>query len=348
MKNQLPIKTSSIKYFILLILCFIFQISQAQNDTIILKNNDKIIGKIKAMNKGVAIVKTSYSDSDFKITWVDIISVRSKQTFLIILSDGTRVNSSLYTKRNELKKVTLIEADSFTTEIKDIVYIKPIKNDFLSRLSTAIALGYNFTKSNNLQQFSLSSNLSYTTYKWQLSGSYNSVRSNQDNVQETHRTDAHAAVNFFLKNDWYYSTSANFLSNDEQKLKLRSTIKLGMGKYLIHTNRLNFAGGAGLGFNNEEYTDELKTNRTSAEAYGTLLLNIFDLSDLSLNTDATIYPSLTERKRYRLDYNLNLKYNLPLDFFIKLGLTYNFDSKPVEGTSHSDYVFQSSFGWEFN
>ena len=142
--------------------------------------------------------------------------------------------------------------------------------------------------------------------------------------------------------------SADFLSNDEQKLKLRSTIKGGIGKYMVHTNRLYFGGGFGLAFNNEKYTDEFNTNRNSLEAYAALALNIFDFNDLSLNTDATFYPSLTEGGRYRLDYNLTFKYDLPLDFFIKLGLSYNYDSKPVEGTSNSDYVFQSSFGWEFN
>src|SRR5690554_389696 len=332
----------------LFIFLFISSLTWSQNDTLILKNKDKIIGEIKSMDKGVVIVKTSYSDSDFKITWLDIISVRSNQNYSLTLSDGTRFNSSLYTKSEEFGKVTINDTEEFTTDLKNIVYIKPVKGNFLSRLSTSVSLGYNFTKSNNLQQFSVSSDLSYTAYKWLLSGSYNSVRSNQNNVTETHRTDGNVMINYFMKNDWFYSMSADFLSNDEQKLKLRSTIKGGIGKYMVHTNRLYFGGGFGLAFNNEKYTDELNTNRNSLEAYGTLALNIFDFNDLSLNTDATFYPSLTESGRYRLDYNLNFKYDLPLDFFIKLGLSYNYDSKPVEGTSNSDHVFQSSFGWEFN
>ena len=42
----------------------------------------------------------------------------------------------------------------------------------------------------------------------------------------------------------------------------------------------------------------------------------------------------------------DLKYDLPLDFYIRLGYTLNYDNKPVEGATESDYVLQTSFGWE--
>ncbi len=337
------------KCFILFLFSLLSNLSWSQNDTIVLKNNDKIIGEIKAMDRGVATVKTDYSDSDFKITWIDIKSVRSNQTYLITLSSGKRINSSLNTKTGDEAKVTVLEEGTeITIPIENIVYIKPVKDDFLSRIVASVSVGYNITKSNNLRQFSINSNLSYTAYKWLLTGSYNSVRSNQDDVAETQRTDASLGFKYFMKNDWFYSNDASFLSNDEQKLKLRSTVKGGLGKYFVHSNKLFFGSGFGIAWNNEQFSDDMNTNRNSMEAYANVTLNMFDFSDFSLNTDLTFYPSLTESGRYRADYNLNLKYDLPLDFFIKLGLTYNYDSKPVEGASVSDYVFQSTFGWEFN
>ncbi|MGY0393128.1 DUF481 domain-containing protein [Bizionia sp. KMM 8389] len=314
-----------------------------------MKNNDKLIGEIESMDRGVVTVSTDYSDSDFKITWIDIKSLKSQQTFLLTLSDGQRINSSFNTKDGEEGKVTVIENGvEKTIPISDIVYIKPVESDFLSRIVASVSVGFNLTKSNNLRQFSVSSNLSYTAYKWLLTGSFNSVRSNQDDVAETQRTDASLGFKYFMKNDWFASTEANFLSNNEQKLDLRTTVKGGLGKYFVHSNKLFFAGGFGLAWNNERFSDEFNTHQNSMEAYGALSLNMFDFNDFSMSTDVTFYPSLTESGRYRADYNLSLKYDLPLDFFIKLAVTYNYDSKPVEGASDSDYVFQSTFGWEFN
>ena len=336
------------QFFTFLLLLFSICHSWSQNDTIILKNKDKIVGEIKSMDKGVVTIETDYSDSDFTITWVDIISIKSKQNYLMTISGGTRINSSMYTQAGDSAVVTLAGYDNKKVKIKDIVYINPVKNKFISRLKASVSVGYNLTKSNSLSQLSISSDLSYTAYKWVLNGSFNSVRSNQDEIDETSRTDASLGFKYFMKKDWFYSLSGDFLSNDEQKLQLRSTVKSGLGKYIIHSNSMYFGGGFGLAWNNEKFNDANNTNRNSLESYFALALNLFDVKDFDLNTYLTFYPSLTEGGRYRADYNLNLKYDLPLDFFIKLGLTYNYDSKPVEGGSVSDYVFQSTFGWEFN
>jgi len=306
---------NQIKLITFVLIMIVPTILWSQNDTIVLKNKDKIVGEIKSMDRGVVTIETDYSDSDFTITWIDIVSIKSKQTYLMTLSNGTRINSSMYTKEGDSALVTLIGHNNETVKIEDIVYINPVKQKFMSRIKASVSFGYNVTKSNNLSQLSINSNISYTAYKWRLHGSYN---------------------------------EGDFLSNDEQKLELRSTIKSGLGKYIIHSNRMSFGGGFGLAFNNEKFNDINNTNRNSLEAYLGLALDVFDVKDFNLNTNVTFYPSLTEGGRYRADYNLNLKYDLPLDFFIKLGLTYNYDSKPVEGASVSDYVFQSTFGWEFN
>jgi hypothetical protein len=47
----------------------------------------------------------------------------------------------------------------------------------------------------------------------------------------------------------------NFLSNTEQALNLRTTGKLGAGKYIVHTNKQYWGLGAGLSLNNESFTN---------------------------------------------------------------------------------------------
>jgi len=301
------------------------------------------------MDRGVLTIETDYSDDDFKVKWKDVIKVNSKQTYLLTLSNGKRLNSSLNTRQGDSAVVTLNNtSEVITVKIKNVVYIKPVESKFISRFTASLSVGFNYTKSNNLTQFTVRSNLSYTAYKWLFNGSFNSVRSSQDSISPTQRTDATIGIKYFMKNDWFYSGSGDFLSNDEQKLKLRSTWKAGFGKYIVHSNKLNFGAGGGLAYNNEQFTDTENTNRNSLEFYGGLSLDIFDFENLSLTTNVTAYPSLTEKERIRYDYSLDVKYDLPLEFFIKFGLTYNYDNKPVEGASTTDYVLQATFGWDFN
>jgi len=73
---------------------------------------------------------------------------------------------------------------------------------------------------------------------------------------------------------------------------------------------------------------------------------LFDFGDLDVNTTIYAYPGITEKGRFRTDFNLNVKYDFPLDFFINFGFTLNYDNKPAQEASTVDYVLQTTVGWE--
>ncbi|MDW5290470.1 DUF481 domain-containing protein [Formosa sp. PL04] len=321
----------------------------AQKDTLVLNNKDKLIGDIKEMNKGVLTIETDYSDSDFKIKWKDVIYISSEQTYLLSLSDGRRINSTLHSKQGKENMVTLSQnGNEIETKIEDVVYIKAIENSFLSRLDASLSIGFNITKTNNLVQFSVLSNVGYTANKWGFTAGINSVRSNQDDVDETKRTDGNVGAKYFMRHDWFAIANATFLSNDEQLLQLRSSTQGGIGKYFVHSNRIYFSAGTGFAWTNENYTEPTLPTKNSLEAFFSLGLNMFDFDDLSLYSTFIVYPSLTEKDRIRTDLNLNVKYDLPMDFFIQIGLTHNFDSKPIESAAKVDYIFQTTLGWSLD
>ena len=88
-------------------------------------------------------------------------------------------------------------------------------------------------------------------------------------------------------------------------------------------------------------------NRNSWEGYLGSELNLYDIGDLDLLTSIMVYPGITEKGRWRSDLNCDLKYDLPIDFYIKIGFTINYDNRPAEGASETDYVIQTGFGWEW-
>jgi hypothetical protein len=109
---------------------------------------------------------------------------------------------------------------------------------------------------------------------------------------------------------------------------------------------MNWSVLAGASYNNENFWGEID-DRQSAESWIGSQLNLFDMGDLSMLTSGFVYPSLTESGRVRVDYTLDLKYDLPLDFYIKTGITVNFDNQPATGASRTDYVWQTTFGWSW-
>ncbi|MFV0566412.1 MAG: DUF481 domain-containing protein [Flavobacteriaceae bacterium] len=323
--------------------------STAQTDTLMLKNKDKIIGEIKHMKKGVLTIETDYSDSDFKISWLEVLSMSSSQLYFITLTKGQRLQSHIKAKPESPNAIFLSNGSEWISiPIKDVVEFKAVESNILSRITTSVSLGYNFTKSNNLSQFILNGKLSYTGFKWESNANYDAIVSTQDQTNRSERTDAGLGFRYFMQRDWFLDVTASFLSNNQLDLDLRSNVRGGAGKFLLHNNKLYLGIGAGLAWNNEKYITVPEDNRTSAESYGGLEFNMFDMGDLDVYTRILFYPSLTESGRVRSDIDFDLKYDLPLDLFIKLGFTYNYDNKPAAGFNKSDYVFNTTFGWEFN
>ena len=317
-------------------------------DSIILSNNDILVGEIKKMDKSVLTFKTKYSDSNFKIKWHKIKNIKSNRYFIVTMNDGQRMNSSINSVTNKEGKVLLDSGvNSFEENIIDIIYLEPIGRNFLSRLTIDVDFGITLAKANNLRQ--VTSNISgrYLANKWKANGYYKTVFSKQDGSADVNRMDGEIIGNYFLKNDWFIQLAGVYLSNDEQKLKLRSTYKGGVGYYFIRNNRASLGTGGGLAWTNESYIDNTPS-KSSSELYLAVGFNKYDIGDLSLLTSAILYPSISEKGRYRADVNFDMKYDLPLDLYIKMSLTYNYDNKPIAGASKEDYVFTTSFGWEFN
>jgi len=322
------------------------QFLYAQPDSLILKNKDVIVGELKSMERGVVTLETDYSDSDFKIEWEGIDEIYTTTSFLITLTDGQRFNGSLRMGDDNKILIQEITGGQYTTELNDVVFLKSVDQDFWSRIYASIDLGFSFTKANNLRQVSFRSTVGYLAERWSADGTYNSIYSKQDSVSATRRTDARITYRKFLPKDWYIPVDLSFLSNTEQKLDLRTNLKIGVGKYIIHTNNAYWGLGAGASNVNEMFSSE-DPSRNSWEAYFGTELNLYDIGDWSLLTRVTAYPGITESGRWRTDFNLDTKYDLPLDFYIRMGFTLNYDNQPVEGASSTDYIFQTSFGWEW-
>ncbi len=325
---------------------FISIVSLAQTDSLVLKNGNVIVGEIKSLDKGVLTIETPYSKNDFTIEWSGIKEIYSKSKFLVSLTDGKRLNGSLQTAPDGNKVIVeTVEGQKIETTLGDVVYLKGVKSDFWSRASASIDLGLSLTKANNLRQFTIRSNLGYLADRWQLNVTYDDIRASQDSVEDTKRTETGVSFRYFLANDWFLAASLNFLSNTEQAIDLRTTGKLGVGKYFVHTNRAYFGSQAGLALNNESFTNGTDS-RSSLEGYVGLEVNLFDLEDVSLLSNLFVYPSFTESGRWRSDFTFDTKYDLPLDFYIKAGVTFNYDNRPAVAGNTTDYVFMFSVGWE--
>jgi hypothetical protein len=322
----------------------------AQIDSLVMKTGEILVGEVKELKRGVIIIETDYSDSDFQVEWDKVDYINTERFYIITMSNGNRYHGPLKTSDSP-EKVLIQDEDEgdVTVNLIDIVYLKSVEGNFLSRIDLLMSIGYSLTKANESHQVSARINAGYLSNKIGVDLYFNAVRTIQtpdSTTIRTARTEGGLGFKFFIYKDWFALAGTELLQSTEQKLNLRAVTRGGFGNYLVNTNRMYFVLAGGAAWNYEDYSDPAINDRNSAEAFAALEYNIFDIGDLDLKTNLTGYPSLTESGRFRTDFSFDLKYEFPLDFFINLGFTLNYDNQPVEGASETDYVLQTTFGWE--
>jgi len=324
--------------------------TMAQIDSLIMNTGEILVGEVKDLKQGVVTIETDYSDSDFKVEWDKVSYIHTERKYIITMSNGERYNGSLQSPVGDGKVVIKdIKIGSVSVDLINVVYLKSVDDDFLSRLSLMMSVGYSLTKANESHQVSARINAGYLSNVFAIEANFNTVQTVQtpdSTTIKTTRTEGGLGFRFFIIRDWFAMAGTELLQSTEQKLNLRALTKGGVGNYIVNTNRMYFVLAAGAAWNFEDYEDATIPDRNSAEAFAAVEYNIFDIGDLDLKTTLVGYPSLTESGRFRSDFSFDLKYEFPLDFFVNLGFTMNYDNQPVEGATEIDYVLQTTFGWE--
>lgn len=337
-----------IKYVVVFFI-LVIEMVHSQNDTIRLKDSNirMMVGEVKSISTGVLTIETNYSDSDFKIELDKVIGLNMQRKCLIILTDNRRRFGNIKTDASGLLEITLNNGEIQRFKLEEVIALKEVDANFWSRFIGSIDFGYNKTKANNNTQFTIGGSLNYTDNLWLFKGNFGLLNSTRDDVDNTERTNADIELIRILSRKWYLLGNASFLSNTEQALEGRISPSLGAGRFLITTSKLYLGLTLGVSYNIENYVDA-SLNKTSFEAVTSVNFNMFDFEDIDLTANLQFYPSLSESRRIRTDFDIALKYDLPWDLYIKLSYTLNFDNQPATGGSDTDYIFTTGFGWDFD
>lgn len=340
-------KSNTVKHFYWALILLATNTLPAQQDTLWVRNGNVLHGEIKGLSTGVLTMKTGYSKKDFSISYQEVVGLSIQRRCILTLDGGRRLVGMV--RSSEPGKVVFIrdEGGSEELDLMQITGLIGVKERVWDRFYGNIDLGFNLTKANNNRQLTGSGGLHYRGLKWIMDFGLSALRSERDGVEKVERQQAGLSAVRLLSDRWYLLASANYLTNTEQQLDGRFGFRLGPGRYLALSNRLLWGVTGGVNYNVENFGGEA-FDKESAELFFSTNLDLFDFSDFSLNTRVDLFPSLSEQGRFRMDYLLELTYDLPWDFYVKGGFQFNYDNQAVEAGSEFDYILTTGFGWSFD
>ena len=316
----------------------------AQKDTLYFKNKEMMVGEVKSMSNNILIAETKYSDQDFKIEFDKVVKLILANKYSIYLVDGRSFYGTLKSKKENEVTITFGESTQ-DVGINKIVSLNKIESGFWKHFTGSFDFGYNFAKTNNSEQLTFALQLNYISEKWIHTVKFDKLNTVQDNVEDITRIELDLDTKKYYRDNWFFNSNFSFLSNTSQSIKGRYSPSFGMGNYLVRNNKLYFLVGGGLTYNIEKYFDS-STDKNSFEAVLNTQFNMFNVKDIDISTSILMYPSLSEKGRFRTDIDFSFKYDLPLDFYIKSSISANYDNQPYLNTEKLDYVFSTGFGWK--
>jgi len=335
------------KFFLLYIFLLFHLLAYTQTDTLVTKDNNILVGKIKKLKEAVVTMSTSYSDSDFKIEWLKVKTMSSNRMYRIILKNGGRYFGQIHMDSLSNRIVVVDdEKGVLVIPVHELVYFEEVKKgSIFDILKLSLDFGYSFTSSTELHQLNGDINASYNKKKFGFSAFYSTVQNTQKDATPTIRNNGGFGIKYFLHYGLFASINADYYSNNEQQLDLRSNYSIGIGKYIVRTNQIYFNVFIGSALSNENYNDTIPDRQSIEGKIGTEF-HMFDLGNVNIFSSAYMFPSFTEKGRLRSILKGNIKYDITDDFYIKTGIDFNYDTKPIGDVKPYDYVFTFGIGWE--
>jgi hypothetical protein len=139
------------------------------------------------------------------------------------------------------------------------------------------------------------------------------------------------------------------LHSEQQELSLRSTFGGGIGRRLLQTEHTRLAVIGGAAYTHESYSANASgiQERSNAEALFGLRFSTFRFKTLTIGSNLSVYPSLSDPGRARFVTNGDLKIELIRNLYWSFRAYENFDNKPPVNAPRNDFGASSSLGWSF-
>ena len=321
-------------------------------DVIVMKNGDHLTGEIKSLDAGVLYVSMAYILGTSELQWSKVAHLESKQLFLVKTEDGSVYTGTLNTADTPGGRPVKIEVaetsgQKVVIDSPRIVRMSLTSRKFLQRFNGSIHTGLIYSKGDQSTQFSLGSDLAYPRQRWAAEASFNSNLSTSTGAPNSTRNQVtFDAFRLLHWNNWFYEGIGSLLQSSEQGISRQTTFGGGIGRYLKNNDRARISLLAGFAGQNTEYEQNI-VPQNLVSGLIVAKYRFFRFNKTNGNITTVFLPVLSEPGRVK--FNVNATYYIKLTGDLSWNASYygNWDSRPPEGLSGSDYGSSSGLSWTF-
>ena len=333
-------------------------------DQIILKNGDRLTGKIVKKDGDKIVIKT-VAAGIVTILWSAVDKIIADNPVNIELSDGQKLKGKVATKEEENIEVETQDAGKVEIKKESIKIVRSdeeqanfdaeqdrLLNPSFGDLWTGSAdVGFSLTSGNSdTKALTIGARAARETTGDKIRVYANAIRASNStggpSVTTAEAVWFGGRYDVNLSDKTFVFGTADFEYDKPQQLDFRTVFGGGFGYRLIRSEKTNLDIFGGAAFNREYFSNG--TRRNSAEALIGEELKYKLTKTSHLEQRFVIYPNLTDMGRYRsiFDASIVTQLNKWLGWQVTIGNRFN--SAPVLGAEKNDFLFttglRASFG----
>jgi len=318
-----------------------------KTDVVVMINGDRNTGEFRSYNQGYLTLKTD-NQGDLKVKWNKIVSIESEKTFEIELVDGSKIYGKLAPSEPPGKLIVLSGGFERPLGFLDVVRIAPVYKSVWAGLNGSVDFGFTYTEANNYFQLNFNGEATYRSRGYQLGTELSAFASHQEGVTASERASWQVDYGLFLPKLWYLGAVVRVEHNKELGLDLRALGGLGLGRHLIQTNQTLLDVLAGVAGSHETPIDGEGRYSVEAVIAGKYSYFMYDFPKVAFGVDVTVFPSLTDSGRVRLQADARVRRDIISDFYVSISIFDTFDSRPpTAGAATNDWGPVISVGYKF-
>jgi len=332
----------------LLLLAVLTKPAAAQKtDTVEIQKGGSIVGEIKSLDTGKLKLST-WAMSTVYIEWPKVLAFATDKEFEIELSNGDKFFGSVQAASDSGMVMITYGSHSIVAETQAIVSMQRVRQSFWTALDGNIDVGVNYNQQNNKTDLSLGLGLQYKKDLNNYKLTFNNAFSRQDSVENISHVYGMLQYTRETEKRLFYATFLGTDRNSQLDLDFRGTIGVGVGDYLVHTNKMSFGFWGGLGFARENYVGEPIENTSLGFLSAGFEYFMWGVLDRELSSNLTVLPQISGEERWRLQFNITFKWEIAHHLYLNLTLHEDFDSNPPSATANNNsFNTTTSLGWSF-
>jgi putative salt-induced outer membrane protein YdiY/small nuclear ribonucleoprotein (snRNP)-like protein len=317
------------------------------DDTLFLKNGDRITGDVKELSKDLLRYKTDAFGTIY-VRWDEIQSIETEKSLRIELISGRRVVGTLQRADASNQLVISTRKEDERHEFDNVVAFVRLKlqRGWLERVEGSARFGLNGTKGSETIQWNVGADARYRGEDFELSSRLDSIVTNKKDDTDSERINFVNTYRRLKPDRWFWNLLVSYDRNDELGIDNRYSLGGGYGRYIIRSNSVEFALQGGL-VASREFDNISASNQLEGYVTGQLAIfrNSFPKTDI--NAGITILPSLTESGRLRTNTDISLSREFIEDLALDLSLYYTTDNQAPDEAARDDWGIVTSLEYSF-